>query len=174
MHDLFNHCCTVSFLESERALRESILRKGAGVRQGDGGVNQPHSARLRADHQRHAAALAHFSPLRDHLWSCDGKRTCIKQGCAPGVSVWTGSMGAENSLTQKDSYETREGELRGEALLDTWRMMDMPANVMKGVRRRGDVRWMSNRRIRFEGKPFEMYRPLHCFVRGTSVALFLF
>lgn len=52
---------------------------------------------------------------------CNGKRTCIKQGCAPGVSVWMGSMGAENSLMQKASYETREGKQRGEALLDTWR-----------------------------------------------------
>lgn len=45
-----------------------------------GGVNQPQSTRLRADHQWHsaallipcewhAAALAHFSPLRDHLWA---------------------------------------------------------------------------------------------------------
>lgn len=48
------------------------------------------------------------------------ERTYIKQGCAPGVSVWTGSMGAENSLTQKASYETREGKQRGEALLATW------------------------------------------------------
>lgn len=48
------------------------------------------------------------------------ERTYIKQGCAPGVSVWTGSMGAENSLTQKASYETREDKQREEALLATW------------------------------------------------------
>lgn len=41
----------------------------------------------------------------------------MKQGCTPGVSLWTGSMGAENSLTQKASYKTSEDK-RETALLD--------------------------------------------------------
>ncbi len=62
------------------------------------------------------------SPLCETIYGPrNGKRTCIKQGCAPGVSVWMGSMGAENLLMQKASYETREGKQRGEALLDAWR-----------------------------------------------------
>lgn len=45
-----------------------------------------------------------------------------------------GSMGAENLLTQKASYETKEGKPRGEALLDTWKgMMDTPVVLRGGV-----------------------------------------
>lgn len=61
-------------------IKEGSRHGGRGGRGWRGGVNQPQSARLRADHQWHSAALhircewhaaapAHFSPLRDHLWA---------------------------------------------------------------------------------------------------------
>lgn len=52
-----------------------------------------------------------------------------------------GSMGAENLLTQKASYETKEGKSRGEALLDTWKgMMDTPVVLRGGVCWGGEVK----------------------------------
>lgn len=113
-------------------IKEGRGHEGRGLGGGGGGLIR-HSKRglgqtisgIQLPCTPHVSGMQQYWPTSPH-WETiygprDGKRTCIKQGCAPGVSVWTGSMGAENSLTQKASYEIREGKQRGEALLDTWR-----------------------------------------------------
>lgn len=122
---------------SQSAVCESILRKGLGMGKGDGRVNQPQRARLKADHQWHsaaihipcewhAAALAHFSPLRDHLWALQREEDMHKTRLRPWGWCVDGKHGCrkftdtESLLwNQRGQAERRSTSGHTERMIDT-------------------------------------------------------
>lgn len=99
-----------SFLKTESA-GEGIGGLISRSQQGPGQTISWRSAALRIPCEWHAAAPGPLFPTERPFM---GRATCIQRGCALGVSVWTGIMGAEKNLQrQKASYETKEGQPRG-------------------------------------------------------------
>lgn len=81
MRELCNHYFTAGFLKTESAVCESKVKKrGASVGEGIGGLishsQQGRGQTISGIQQRRTShvsgtllPLAHFSPLRDHLWA---------------------------------------------------------------------------------------------------------